>query len=174
MSVSIFATPTSAIPHIRPLVLVASLAGACRCMPGLLLILLVAQLLDGAHCAEHHLGRQLCMMRCHRALLAARIPVGIPIQARIRVGVRARIGHVIVVQIATAAALMRHLRSRARVSVSVPLVQLMWISIWIWIWIWILRILWIYYFDLGSVQLSSVDPLVVVNARVQETKRKAK
>lgn len=88
-------------------------------MPGLLLILLVAQLLDGAHCAEHHLGRQLCVMRCHRALLAARIPVGIPIQARIRVGVRARIGHVIVVQIATAAALLRHVRSRARVSVSV-------------------------------------------------------
>lgn len=115
VSICPLATPaqTSAIPYIiRPLYLVASLAGALHRMPRLLLLLvLVAQLLDGAHCAEHHLGRQLCVMR-RGALLAARIRAGIPIQARIRVGVRARIGHVIVVQIATAAALMRHLHAR--------------------------------------------------------------
>lgn len=75
-------------------------------MPGLLLLLLVAQLLDGAHCAEHHLGCQLCVVR--GVGFAADICVGLPIQARVRIGVGVRIGHVIVVQIATAAALMRH------------------------------------------------------------------
>lgn len=74
-------------------------------MPGLLL-LLVAQFLDGAHCTEHHLGRQLCVMRA--VVFAAGIRVGVPIQARIRIGVCTRIGHIVVVEIATAAALMRH------------------------------------------------------------------
>lgn len=146
-------------------------------MPGLLLllILLVAQLLDGAHCAEHHLGRQLCVMRCHRALLAAPIPVGIPIQARIRVGVRARIGHVIVVQIATAAALMRHVRSYTCLSLcstcTIDVDLNMAVDLYI-VDILLRSVNSSVQFSL--VQLSFVDPLVVVNARVQETKRKAK
>lgn len=87
------ATPSHQRPHIRP-PLLTSIAGAGSRMPGLLL-LLVAQLLDCAHRAEHYLGRQLRVMR--GAGFAAGICVGVPIQARVCIGVGIRIGHVIVV-----------------------------------------------------------------------------
>jgi len=82
---------------------VAPLARPCR-LPLLLLLLLVAQLLDGAHRAEHHLGRQLCPRRAGGLAAGGRLAV----QGGVRIGVGVRVGDVVVVEVATAAALMRH------------------------------------------------------------------
>lgn len=71
----------------------------------LLLLLLVAQLLDGTHRPEHHLGRQLGARRTAGLAAAGR---GLAIHSGVCVGVGARIRDVVVVEVATAAALMRH------------------------------------------------------------------
>lgn len=74
----------------------------------LLLLLLVAQLLDGAHRAKHHLGRQLGARWTSGLATAATVGRRLAVQARVGIGVGVRVGDVVVVEVATAAALMRH------------------------------------------------------------------
>lgn len=99
-----FVPPRPAPPLSSCSLSVAPLARSCRLPLLLLLLLLVAQLLDGAHRTEHHLGRQLGAGRTAGLAAGGRLAV----QRCIRIGVGVGVRDVVVVEVATAAALMRH------------------------------------------------------------------